>query len=226
MPLVWNHRLAGEQFFHVPYGQQTGVLQMVGGALVSSWETLTQIWAYTRSCYCSEILSAVEATSSCHRQFHFSPDKFPAFSGDVFFLCHSGQAPSAAVWCFPQPITAPHSTVRPQSAAEPLHPQLCVAILVAPHSHCPPSVAVDEQGAWTPVPAAKGSQDAAGEAAPGLFSARYQSSAGSGSAPHLLWVPRAVLFEHSRMHPSVAGERHHLAFRFPTAKQLVYVVIS
>lgn len=58
--------------------------------------------------------------------FIFPRFKFPSLSRDVFLLCRSGQAPSAGVRCFPQPITAP------PSAAEPFHPQLCVEILVAP----------------------------------------------------------------------------------------------
>lgn len=155
------------------------------------------------------MLSAVEATSSCYRQFHFCPVKFPSHSRVVFLLCCPGQAPSLLCEAFPAHHSSPEC-----SRASP------------PSALCP-------WGSWCHHLAQGSCASCKGKSRCCLWSC---SSSVSCQVPqlswirlcptHLCWMPQAVLFEHSGMHPSDAGERHHLPLRLPTAKQLGYVTIS
>lgn len=100
-----------------------------------------------------------------------------------------------------QPITAP------QGAAEPLPAQLCVGFC---GWGCP--------GSQDCCASCKGNSGCCcwGCSSPVPATAQLDQL-----CPTLLcWMPPAVLFEHSGMHPLDGGERHHLALRHPVQSNL------
>ena len=140
MPLMWNHRLAEEQFFLYTLWSVNRCFADGGwciGIIIGDTDTNTGLTqeAVIFQRYFVLKRSPLPVTGSCI--FHQLNSQLTSE------MCSSsavpGEAPSAGAWCFPQPhhTTSLHSTVRPQSVADPFHPLLCIETLAVPHTRHP-----------------------------------------------------------------------------------------
>lgn len=140
MPLMWNHRLAEQQFFLYALWSVNRCFANGGwyiGIIVGDTDTNTGL---------------TQEAVIFQRYFVLKRSSLPATGSCIFHQLNScltpemrsssaipGEATSAAAWCFPQAhhTASLHSTVRPQSAADPFHPLLCLETRVVSHSQHP-----------------------------------------------------------------------------------------